>query len=144
MAAAGAAAGAGSGSDGFDSAPSAGGGGGVSASQKAVFFPVLETVWKTASGCTLPFTVTFCSSKLMSNDSTPKNHLWKRSVSVQVRYFSEHVRQIMQLESEWDCLAIPNLDQNNTVSTMIRFYLNSMLHSPQEILRDLFSVYYRE
>uniref|UniRef100_A0A8R7VDR0 Uncharacterized protein n=1 Tax=Triticum urartu TaxID=4572 RepID=A0A8R7VDR0_TRIUA len=43
----------------------------ASASQKAVFFPVLETVWKTSSGLTLPFTVTFCCSMSMSKLSTP-------------------------------------------------------------------------
>ena len=40
-------------------------------SQKADFFPVFDTVCKTASGWTLPFTVTFCSFISTSNDSTP-------------------------------------------------------------------------
>jgi hypothetical protein len=31
----------------------------------------LETVWKTSSGLTLPFTVTFCCSMSMSKVSTP-------------------------------------------------------------------------
>ncbi|KAL0910438.1 hypothetical protein M5K25_021422 [Dendrobium thyrsiflorum] len=43
-----------------------------SASQNEVVFPVLETVCSTASGFTLPFTVTFCSFKSTSNDSTPE------------------------------------------------------------------------
>lgn len=41
-------------------------------SQKAVLFSVFETVWKTASGVTSPFTVTFCYSMSKSNDSTPE------------------------------------------------------------------------
>lgn len=49
-----------------------GGGGGASDSQNEVFFPVLETVWRTSSGCTFPLTVTFCSSISMSKDSTPE------------------------------------------------------------------------
>lgn len=44
----------------------------VSDSQKEVFFPVFETVWRTSSGFTLPFTVTFCSLMSTSNDSTPE------------------------------------------------------------------------
>ncbi|KAF1899125.1 hypothetical protein Lal_00019247 [Lupinus albus] len=46
---------------------------GASSSQKAVFFPVLETACRTVSGSTFPFTVTFCSFKSMSYDSTPAN-----------------------------------------------------------------------
>jgi hypothetical protein len=37
----------------------------------SVFFPVLATFSTTASGVTFPFTVTFCSAKETSNDSTP-------------------------------------------------------------------------
>ncbi|GAB2286940.1 hypothetical protein Dimus_021328 [Dionaea muscipula] len=43
-----------------------------SSSQNEVFLPVLETVCRTASGCTLPITVTFCSFMSMSYDSTPE------------------------------------------------------------------------
>jgi hypothetical protein len=61
VAAAGAASAAGAGAAGEATSPS----------QKAVFFPVLETVWKTSSGLILPLTVTFCSFMSMSKDSTP-------------------------------------------------------------------------
>lgn len=54
-------------SAGFDS----GSAGAASDAQNSVFFPVLATVWKTASRCTLPTTVTFWWSISMSNDSTP-------------------------------------------------------------------------
>lgn len=47
----------------------------ASAGQNSVFFPVLETVCKTASGCTLPFTVTFCCSRSMSKVSTPEKQI---------------------------------------------------------------------
>nr|GMD57289.1 Protein kinase G11A [Ipomoea batatas] len=53
---------------------------GASASQNDVFFPVFETVWRTSSGFTLPFTVTFCSFISMSNDSTPEHSLARYSL----------------------------------------------------------------
>lgn len=50
---------------------------GVPSSQNEVFLPVFETVWRTASGCTLPLTVTFCPFRSTSKDSTPEGNAKK-------------------------------------------------------------------
>ncbi|KAK2413107.1 copper transport protein ATX1 [Trifolium repens] len=57
----------------------------IGSTQNSVFFPVLETVSKTSCGFTFPFTVTFCSFRSISNDSTPvknKNVIMAKTITL--------------------------------------------------------------